>query len=221
MASEHTIRVQILADGSALVNGVRRSREELDRLGVDLDKAGSAAKRSSKFFRGFSASLSGAAVAAFVAAPAVIPSAMSESENASARLEARLGITADAAARLNENAKSIYTGAWGDSLIDAADSFSTAAKSFGDVGTANLQALTENAYTVSGVFEGDVSGQIDAAKSLMENFGLSGEQAFDFVLTLTRTGAAFLAVSPTWQDRFCPLETAAGAECAVMAAVMS
>ncbi|MCP4697055.1 MAG: hypothetical protein GY862_09415 [Gammaproteobacteria bacterium] len=85
MASEHTIRVQILADGSALVNGVRRSREELDRLGVDLDEAGSAAERFSGFFRGFSASLPAAAVAAFVTAPAVIPSAMSESENASAR----------------------------------------------------------------------------------------------------------------------------------------
>lgn len=106
----------------------------------------------------------------------------SEIDAATDQIGASLGLGADEAKAYGEAIKSVYGDNFGDSIGDVGEAVEEVAKQLKL--TANDPALTKvtaNAFRLRDVFKTDIKSSVDAARTLMENFGLTSEQAFDML----------------------------------------
>ena len=129
--------------------------------------------------------VAGAAVAAAGAIVGIGTAAFnvsSDTATAAADIAASLGIPIEEAERFAEVARRVYGNNFADSVGDAAIAVEGLAKQLGlTADDPALQTMTENAFRLRDVFGVDVNESIDAVKTLMENFGVSGDEAFDLI----------------------------------------
>lgn len=97
------------------------------------------------------------------------------------QLQAQLGLTSSEAERFGSIAQSVYRDNFGESVTDTTAAVAQAMQQFGDVGDGALKGITENAFRLRDAFGVDTSESIDAVKTLMTNFGLTSDQAFDMI----------------------------------------
>ena len=132
-----------------------------------------------------------AAVGAAIAAVGVAAFDVSAQTDAAARqMAASLGIPIDEAERFAEVAKRVYGNNFAADVTDAAAAIELLAKNISSIaGDDNaLQAAAEDAFALRDVFGVDVADSISAAQTLMENFGLSSEEAFDLIAAGYQSG---------------------------------
>lgn len=134
------------------------------------------------------------AVAGFAAiggaALAVGGAALSMSEEfdgAMNRFAAQTGTAQDELGDFRDIATDIFTNNWGDSLGDVADAMAIVNQTTG-AGGEELESMTQSALIMRDVFDLDVGESISTVQTLMSEFGLSSEQAFDFVTTGIQNG---------------------------------
>ncbi|MGE0227754.1 MAG: phage tail tape measure protein [Dehalococcoidia bacterium] len=130
----------------------------------------------------------GVAVAAAAGVGVAFLGISNDMHKANNEFQVQLGATGAQADRLGEVAKRVYLDNFAGSIEEAAGVIATSFKVIGDVGDEELQSITENALRLQDSFGIDTAESIDAAKTLMENFGLSSEEAFDFVTTGLQEG---------------------------------
>lgn len=66
---------------------------------------------------------------------------------------------------------------------DIADSMALVNKNLGDMSAESLQSTTEAAFALRDTFDYDIAESTRAAKAMMDNFGISGEKAFELIAT--------------------------------------
>jgi len=127
----------------------------------------------------------GAAVAAAGAVISIGAAAMDvsvQTQQASADIAASLGLPIEEARKFGEVAKQVYGDNFADSVTDAGDAVAIVAKQLQLAAEdPALKTMTENAFRLRDVFGVDVSESVDAVKTLMTNFGISSEEAFDLL----------------------------------------
>lgn len=94
---------------------------------------------------------------------------------------AQTGLAAKGADYWKESLEDIYKHNFGDGFEDIANSMATVKNEIGAFDTDELTNLTESALTLRDTFEYDVSESVRAAKALMDNFGMSGDDAFNLI----------------------------------------
>lgn len=153
---------------------------------VGKDETSAALASASKGAEGLSNKIGkGVTVAAVVATASVgvlgaqMLGTATDFHNASNTLQTQLGLTKSQTQELGETAKMVYGDNFGASATDAAQVVAQAFQQFGDLGKDQLASITENAFRFKDAFGVDTAQSIDAAKTLMQNFGLTSEQAFD------------------------------------------
>lgn len=158
------------------------------QLSSDLDSA----ETKTKGFAGNATALIGGAVAgAAVAAGAAIIGigaaaldVSSDTRQAAGDIAASLGLPIEEAEKFAEVARRVYGNNFADSVTDAADAVGQLAKQMGlTADDPALQTMTENAFRLRDVFGVEVNESVDAVKTLMENFGVTSEEAFDLLAT--------------------------------------
>lgn len=82
---------------------------------------------------------------------------------------------------LKEVMKNVYANNFGEDMNDVANSIATVRKELGDLDNASLQNATQNAITLRDTFEYDVNESVRSAKALMDNFGISSDEAFNLI----------------------------------------
>lgn len=132
--------------------------------------------------------LGGAVVAGTTAAIAGVAaigtkafSVSNEVRDAALRIQGDLGTTADEAQRLADVGLAVFGNNFADSITEAADAVAMVRQQLGDLGDVDLQDATENAFRLRDAWGVDVAEGLDAARTLMENFGLSQQEAFDML----------------------------------------
>lgn len=105
----------------------------------------------------------------------------SEVANAAARMQSELNVTAGEAERLANVAADVWGNNFAGSIEEAAAAVTVVRQQLGDLSDDEMQRVTENAFRISDAFDADVGDSVSAAKTLMENFGLTSDQAFDFI----------------------------------------
>lgn len=75
----------------------------------------------------------------------------------------------------------IYKNNYGESFEDIGDAMSQVIKQMGDMDDQSLQAVTESAYALRDTFEYEIPESTRAAKAMMDNFGVSGEEAMSLI----------------------------------------
>jgi len=100
---------------------------------------------------------------------------------ATANIQAELGTTAEEAERLGDIATDVWGNNFAGSITEAAGAVGLIRQQLGELSDNELQRATENAFRLQDVFGVEVPESVDAARTLMEQFGLTSEEAFDFI----------------------------------------
>lgn len=105
-----------------------------------------------------------------------------ETERAAANIAAGLGIARDEAEEFAEVARRVYGNNFAGSVEEAGDAVAEVTRLLKlSAADPSLQKITENALALSDSFGIDVNESVSTVRTLMENFGLSADQAFDLV----------------------------------------
>lgn len=112
-----------------------------------------------------------------------------EGEAALDLLQAKIGASNDAMREYGDVARDIFKNGWGESLSDVAEAIGTVTQMLGsDMPIEELQAVTEHALTLRDVFGWDVKESIRAANSLMNQFGITSDEAFNLMVQGAQNG---------------------------------
>lgn len=94
---------------------------------------------------------------------------------------ATTGHAAESAEYYQDVLEKIYANNYGEDFQDIADSMALVNKNLGDMSAENLQSTTEAAFALRDTFDYDITESTRAAKAMMDNFGVSGEEAFELI----------------------------------------
>jgi phage-related minor tail protein len=101
---------------------------------------------------------------------------------------AKTGESAKEAEKFEDVMVNIYNGNYGESFEDISEAMSTVKTSMGDIGTAELENLTTQALVLRDTFDMDVNESIRAVNSLMDQFGLTGDEAYSLIAQGAQNG---------------------------------
>lgn len=102
--------------------------------------------------------------------------------------QAATGIATESLGGYDQALKNIYAGNYGESFEDIADAMKTVTQNANDIDPSNIEQLTKNALSLRDTFDFDVSESMRSVNTLMDQFGVSGEEAFNLIAQGAQNG---------------------------------
>lgn len=174
---------------------MREAQEATDGCAKSIDEFGKAVSGSDMslsvkdgFLAGIGESLSTGAIDLVKAGVDAVKESMYDLSSASAHLAASTGLSESEAKRYQDVMKQIKGENFGESYEDVADAMGTVIKSMGKLSDVELKDVTENAMTLRDTFDMDYQESIRAVKMLMDQFGISSEEAFNLIVQGAQQG---------------------------------
>jgi phage-related minor tail protein len=103
-----------------------------------------------------------------------------ESNAAMEQFRRQTGLSQESVEDFSKSTKNLFAQGVGEGIDDIAGAMATVRKTM-QSGAKETEGLTKRALAMRDVFDKDVGGSIDAVKVLMDEFGLTSDQAFDFL----------------------------------------
>ena len=82
---------------------------------------------------------------------------------------------------MSDSIQKIYTSGIGKNLEEVAGAAALVKQQFGDMDSSTLEQITQDAIAMSGIFGTDLNETLRGVNALMNNMGLSAEEAFDYI----------------------------------------
>ena len=101
---------------------------------------------------------------------------------------ASTGKSTEETERYKKVMEDIYTNNYGDSFGDIGEAMADITKNLGDLDDTSLQEVTESAFALRDTFGYEIPESTRAAKAMMDNFGISGEQAMNLIAAGAQNG---------------------------------
>lgn len=184
-----SVIIEAILDTSKVEKGVKDVNSTLNGVSWKGIKEGDAAAQK------LSGSLKTAGTAAtvgltapIVAAGAAAFNTASSYEQATARIQSALGLTAEEAERLGDVGEGIYENGFGTSLDAVSDALITVRQNLGDLNEQDLEYVTQAALTLSDTLGMDVGESVRGVNALMDGFGLSAQDAMDLFVAGAQDG---------------------------------
>lgn len=114
-------------------------------------------------------------------AGAIAVSSANDMQGAMNDFLAATGKSKEETERYQEVLEGIYNNNYGESFEDIAVAMASVTKNLGDMDDASLQNVTESAFALRDTFGYDIPESTRAAKAMMDNFGVSGEDAMNMI----------------------------------------
>ena len=89
---------------------------------------------------------------------------------------------------MSDSIQKIYTSGIGENLEEVAGAAALVKQQFGDIDSSTLEQITQDAIAMSGIFGTDLDETLRGVNALMNNMGLSAEEAFDYIAKGTQNG---------------------------------
>ena len=89
---------------------------------------------------------------------------------------------------MSDSIQKIYTSGIGENLEEVAGAAALVKQQFGDMDSSTLEQITQDAIAMSGIFGTDLNETLRGVNALMNNMGLSAEEAFDYIAKGTQNG---------------------------------
>lgn len=102
-------------------------------------------------------------------------------QEAQQQLQASTGATAKETAAYSAEMQKLYEGGYGDAVSDVANAMSLVKQYTNETDPSKIRELAENAITLEDTFNMDLSESIRAADTLIDEMGVSSDQAFDLM----------------------------------------
>jgi hypothetical protein len=170
-----THRVEVLFDGLDRISGT------MDGIGNKISKFGDSVQGITAPFADLTKTVL-ALEAAIVTVGIAAGKMAADFAAAEAKIGAAFGVSAEEDQKFADVAKTVFTEVGAvENIEQASQSVIRAYQVLGDVGTVELEKITTATLKLSGLYETDFNKALDATKTLMDNFGLTSEQALDFI----------------------------------------
>ena len=114
--------------------------------------------------------------------------AYSEAENAITKVNAYFGETGEEAEKSATVIKNVYGSGVGESMDSVANAVLMVKKNLGDLSETDLTNITQQAITLDEVYGIDMNETLRGVNSLMEQYGLTAQEAMDYIVTGTQNG---------------------------------
>ena len=164
------------------------AEQAADRLGDTMEDAGQQAEDSSEGYTVLKNVIANLATEAIDKAVEAFKELATEGDTALAMLEARSGATASEMEGFEDVMYEVYNANYGESLGDVSEKLGTVIQMTNDLDNASLAKITKNAIALEDVFGFDTMESMRAVNSLMDQFGITSEQAFNLVVQGAQNG---------------------------------
>lgn len=164
----------IFIDTTEADEKIEQTSKKSEGLGTKL---GSVAKTAGKWALGLGA-------AAVTAATAIGGMAINTAKDVDAAMDsyiAATGTAVEATGQYEKVLKNIYKNNYGEDFQDIADSMAQVKTQLGEIEDTELQSVTEDALALRDTFGFEVNESVRAAKMLMDQFGISSEEAYNLI----------------------------------------
>ena len=164
----------IFVDSSEAENSISKTEEKSNKLADSFINGIATAGK-------WAAVIGTAAASAAVALGSAAISVSTDVDSAMNGFAASTGTAIDELGKYEDAMLNIYKANYGESFEDIAASMGEVKKIMGDMDAEELEGMTQNALMLRDTFEFEVSESVRAANSLMDQFGISGEQAYNLI----------------------------------------
>lgn len=173
---------EIRGDDSYLDQDLSAAQQKVEE---SVGKAGESTKAmASKVVMGVGAAMATATVAVGTAAV----NSANDIDQAMNQYIASTGKAVEETERYQNVLENIYKNNYGEDFGDIAAAMAQVNKQLGDMPDDQLQTVVESAFALRDVFEYDVAESTRAAKAMMDNFGVSGEEAMSMIAAGAQNG---------------------------------
>ena len=111
-----------------------------------------------------------------------------EADKAMNSFQASTGATAEEMAEFEKTMENIYNANFGESFEDIASAMGEVKRISGDIGSDELEKMTTNALIMRDTFDFEVSESMRAVNSLMDQFGITADEAFNLMAQGAQNG---------------------------------
>lgn len=109
-------------------------------------------------------------------------------EDSVARVKGALGETDDQARQTAQVIKDVYEAGLGESMDRVAEAVVRIKRNLGDMDDGTLNSITQQAIILEDTFDVDMNETLRGVKGLMKNFGLTAQEAMDYIIAGTQYG---------------------------------
>lgn len=194
-AKLNTAKAQtIKANGELNKNAayLKEAEEATDHCATSIDEFGKTTQKATEFTQSYTEIIRNNLINTAVdAAKSMVSSALStvtEFEDAANQLQASTGASAAAMEKYKTVMDDVYDNNYGESFDDIADASQKVVQTLGEMDPSALQETTESAITLRDTFGFDYQEQLRAVKQMMENFGVSSEDAYNLIVQGAQQG---------------------------------
>lgn len=173
---------------SDLSSGTRTASRETDDLADSADDAADSAEDSAEGWTIVKDVIADLASQVIQSAIQAFGDLMLAGEQALDMFQAKTGLSSRAMDNFSKTARDIFKGGWGNELSDVTDTMAEIYNTMGDMDTDHMQKYTENAMTLTDVFGWDTQEQLRAVNALMNQFGVSSDEAFNLMVQGAQLG---------------------------------
>lgn len=181
MATIGSLIVKIGADIQDLKNGLKNSESLVGKATRKLGGIGKTLGKGAAVGALGAAAAIGTVGTAAIGVGAVALDAANQVDTATAQIAGGLGVAKEEAAEYEDTMKAIFANNFGKDFSDIADTIVTVERAMEGLDDKGLQAVSEGALAIRDNFDKDIVETVDAADVLMEQFGLTSQQAMDFI----------------------------------------
>ena len=174
-----------LSDNQKELNAAEQAANRLDQA---MEDAGKSAENSSEGYTVLKNVVANLATKVIDSAVEGFKELATEGDNAVAKLNAKIGASSGEMAKYSDVLYDVYNDNYGESLGDVSDALATVIQMTDDLDNASLEKITKNALTLEDVFEFDTTESLRAVNSLMDQFGITADEAFNLIVQGAQNG---------------------------------
>lgn len=173
---------------SSLSGELDENEKQLRLVGKAAEEAGQKAEESSEGYTVLKNVIANLASEVISKAVEAFKELATEGDSALGMLEARTGATGEKIAGFEDVMYEVYNANYGESLGDVAEKLATVIQMTDDLDNASLAKVTKSAIALEDVFGFDVAESMRAVNSLMDQFGITSDQAFNLIVQGAQNG---------------------------------
>ena len=169
----------------------RISQSRWTRLGNAIDGSGTRLVNFGEHSKKVGGFLTTRLTAPIIALGAWITSLAVEFEDSSVKITNSLGATADETKYLTKVASGIYRDGYGESLSEVDDALIQTKQNITNLNEEDLSKVTKKAMLLANTFDSEVNEVTRAGNTLITNYGLDADKAFDLMAKGAQKGMNF------------------------------
>lgn len=155
-------------------------KKEMDGVKSSADELRSAVGDALKEATATATAIGGAVTGAIVSA--------NGEQKALNSLQAQAGLTAEEMTKYKDVLEEVYTGNFGESQEEVANVLALIKQTTNETNPSKLKDMTENLFTLRDTYDYDFVETLRAVNMLMEQFGITGEEAFNLIAQGSQKG---------------------------------